>query len=302
MDPRWSLALRSWEWRPEVVLVLVLAGAIFGRGWWRLRQQGRGRLAARWRLASYMGGLTALALALLSPIDTLGSYLFFVHMIQHLLLMMLAPPLLLAANPFPFILWGLPAGVQEEVVRLFRRQAPFRRFLRTATTPGLTWMLFIAIFLGWHDPGAYNAALRSDLVHDLEHLSFFGSGMLFWWHATAAGPRLHRFSQGARLAYLLSVVPPNMLTGVAIAFAQTPIYTYYATIPRAWGMTPIADQRLGGVIMWIPGSMMYLLAALILITRLIQAEDQKPLLPESRWATDEAMIAPGLEGRAHGQR
>lgn len=311
MDPILSALLRSWDWRWEVTLILALAGTVYSRGWLHVRSSQRGRsprqgpsnpqagwtgqkrLATGWRLAAYLGGLAILGLALMSPIDVLGGQLFLMHMVQHLLLVMIAPPLLLIANPFPFFMWGLPARARHAVGRLLNRGSTFRRGLRSLTSPGLVWMVFVATFLGWHDPNAYNAALRNDLVHDLEHLSFFGTGMLFWWLVVGAGPRLRPLSRGVRLVYVLLTVPVNMAAGVAIAFASQPIYTYYTTVPRLWGLTVMQDQMLGGVIMWIPGSMMYLMAALILISRLIQSEADKQPLPESEWATDEALIAPG---------
>jgi putative membrane protein len=304
MDPVLSALLLSWDWRLEVILVLALAGTLYSRGWWRMRSPRRGRnprrgqsgqrqLAAGWRLAAYLGGLAILGLALMSPVDVLGGQLFFMHMVQHLLLVMIAPPLLLIANPLPFFMWGLPSRARHAVGRLLNRGSSFRRSLRSLTSPGLVWMVFVALFLGWHDPNAYNAALRNDLVHDLEHLTFFGSAMLFWWHVIGAGPRLRSLSRGLRLAYVLATLPVTMAAGIAISFASQPIYTYYTTVPRPWGLTVMQDQMLGGVIMWVPGSMMYLLAALILISRLIQSEADKQPLPESEWATDEAMIAPG---------
>jgi len=212
----------------------------------------------------------------MSPIDVLGGQLFYMHMIQHLLLVMIAPPLLLIANPFPVIVWGLPQPARQKVAGLFAKPSDFRRILRIITPPGVTWMLFIALFLGWHDARAYNAALRYDWVHDLEHATFFASAMLFWWHVTGAGPRIHgRFSVGARAAYLLITVPVNMLTGVTIAFSSEPIYTFYTTVPRLWNIGVMEDQMLGGVLMWIPGSMMYIIAALILLANKFRAEDQK---------------------------
>jgi putative membrane protein len=121
--------------------------------------------------------------------------------------------------------------------------------------------------------------------------------MLFWWHVFGATPHIHkRLKLGARVAYVLAAVPPTMAAGVVIAFSGEPIYTYYAGVPRLWGITVMQDQMLGGFIMWVPGSMMYIIAALILIARWLQIEEQKPPLPESEWATEEAMIAPGLEG------
>jgi putative membrane protein len=301
MDPVLSAFLLSWDWRAEVIIILALAGGIYTRGWWRIRRPRKGRsqragqhsLASGWRLAAYLGGLGALGIALMSPIDVLGGQLFFMHMIQHLLLVMIVPPLLLIANPLPFFLWGLPVSARRAAGRLLGRGSAFRQGLYSLTAPGLVWMAFVAIFLGWHDPNAYNAALQSDLIHDLEHLTFFGTAMLFWWQVIGAGPRLRSLSRGVRLAFLLVTVPVNMAAGVAIAFAGQPIYSYYTAVPRLWGMTVMQDQMIGGVIMWIPGSMMYLLAALILISRLIQTEADKQPLPESEWATDEALIAPG---------
>ncbi|MDX1662689.1 MAG: cytochrome c oxidase assembly protein [Candidatus Promineifilaceae bacterium] len=299
MDPVTSALLRSWEWRAEVFIPLLLFGVVYTLGWRTLRAKGS-RLANGWRLVSYWTGIAIIVLALLSPIETLSGQFFFMHMIQHLLLVMLAPPLLLLANPMPFLVWGLPPTLRRPVAgllaRLLRRNGPFRGYLRTATNPGIAWMLFVAFLIGWHDPGAYTATLRSELVHDLEHLSFFFTAMLYWWHAVGAAPLLHRpLSRPARIAYVIAVIPPNMFLGVVLAFAGQVIYTYYETVPRVWGIDPISDQTIGGIIMWVPGSMMYIIAVLILTARWLEGEESKPPLPFSKWATDERMIAPGLE-------
>ena len=308
MDPVLSALLLSWDWRAEVIVVLVAAGSLYTRGWWRLRRRQRGRalpggrrpgatqpLAAGWRLAAYLGGLAVLGIALMSPIDVLGGQLFFMHMIQHVLMIMIAPPLLLIANPLPFFLWALPTRARYAAGRLLSRESAFRRGLRSATAPGLVWMAFVAVYLGWHDPNLYNAALESELIHDVEHITFFGAAMLFWWPAVGAGPRLRSTSRGVRLVFLLLSVPVNMAAGVTIAFASQPIYTYYTTVPRVWGITVMQDQMISGVIMWIPGSMMYLMAALLLIARVVQNEADKEPLPETEWDTRDAMIAPGWE-------
>lgn len=297
MDPVLSALFLSWDLRPQVIITLLLAGGTYARGWWRLRSRGVSQhsLANMWRLVAYLSGLLILGVALMSPIDVLGGQLFFMHMIQHLLLVMIVPPLLLLANPLPFFMWGLPVPARHQVGRLLSRRSAFRRGLYTLTAPGLVWMAFVAFLLGWHDPSAYNAALRSNLIHDLEHLTFFGAAMLFWWLVIGAGPRFRSLSPGVRLALLLVTVPVNMAAGVVIAFAAQPIYTYYTTVPRLWGISVLLDQMIGGVIMWIPGSMMYLLAALIIISHLIQTETGKEPLPASEWATDEAMLAPGLK-------
>lgn len=309
MDPVLKAVLLSWDWRPSVLFVLSVVGILYTVGWLRLRRRTRSTVPAthqrhplvtRWRLLAYLSGLFVLGLALLSPIDVLSGQLFFMHMIQHLLLVMVAPPLLLLANPMPFLLWGLPTRGRREIggviSALLRRDSSFRHSLRAVTTPPVLWMIMVISIIGWHDPTAYNATLRNRFIHDVEHLNFFLAGMLFWWHVTGAGPRLHkRRGQLGRIAFVIAAIPPNMLTGVVLAFGRAPFYTYYTSIPRLWGIDALADQQIGGIIMWVPGSMMYIIAALILIARLLQKESGKPSLLESAWATDEALIAPGLE-------
>lgn len=287
------MEIYTWNLRPEILLPLTLLAGLFVRGWWTLRNRGSRRFAVPWRIASFLGGLVLLALALVSPLDRLGYYLFFMSMIQHLILLMFAPPLLLLANPLPIILWALPAGWRRAIAALLRRDARFRKGLRQATKPGLSWMAFVGTVLAWHDAVAYDAALRHPLLNDVQNAMFFLTACLFWWHVLDAGPRIHgRFPWITRVIYLVGAVPFNMLLGVALAFSTRPWYRYYTEVPRLWDIPPVRDQAIGGLIMWIPGSMMYLLFALIFIARYIQLEADKPPLPESEWATHERMAAP----------
>jgi putative membrane protein len=299
MDPTLKAVLLSWDWRADVLLVLLLAGGLYWRGWRRLRglRKGSGRLAgshaANWRPVAYLGGLGFLGLALLSPIDVLSSLFFSMHMLQHLLLTMIAPPLLLLADPLPNLMWGLPGRVRKPTGRLLDRNSRLRWLLRLLK-PGLVWMIFVTVFLGWHDQRAYEAALQNELVHDLEHISFFATGILFWWHVIGAGPRVHkRLPSGARIAYLLVTVPVTMLTGIAFTFAQQPFYSYYLAVPRPWGVTALEDQVIGGVIIWVLGSMMLMLGALILTSQLFQREETAPGKVNASWTRDKAVMASG---------
>ncbi len=299
MHPLTRALLSAWEWRPEVLAVLIPLGVMYTLGWRRLRRQSLYRkLATRPRLAAYLGGLVMLAISLMSPIDRLGSQLFFMHMLQHLLSIMIAAPLLWLAEPFPIMLWSLPAGLRRRMAGLFARRSPFRHALAAATRPGVTWLVFITIYLGWHDANAYNAALYYPWVHDIQHITFFLAAMLYWWPVVGAAPHIHkRFPGWGKMAYLLATVPPNMLVGVSIAFASKVIYTYYLSVPRIWGFTALQDQMLSGAIMWIPGSMMFIMVALLILALQFREKDQPlPGAPEG-WDTDEAMIAPGLEHR-----
>lgn len=304
MHPLTRALLSSWELRPDVLAVLVSLGILYTLGWRRLRQQSAYRkLATRPRLAAYLGGLSLLAVSLLSPIDRLGSQLFFMHMLQHMISIMFAAPLLWLGEPFPIMLWALPRGLRRRVAALFARRSTFRRTLASVTRPGASWLIFITIYLGWHDPNAYNTALYHRWIHDIEHITFFGAAMLYWWHVVGAAPHIHgRFPGWGRIAYLLATVPPNMLVGVSIAFANQIIYTYYLSVPRIWGFTAQQDQMLGGAIMWIPGSMMFIMVALLILALMFREKD-RPLIgapstgDNSAWDSDEAMIAPGLEHR-----
>ena len=266
-------------------------------GWYRVRarcwRRGRTRSSqlATWsRPALYLSGLLVLAAALMSPIDALGGQLFFMHMVQHLLTMMVAAPLLWLATPFPFVIWGLPAAPRRLVAGQFARDSWLRRILQATTRPLFAWLAFLTIYLGWHEPILYNLALQHAWIHDLQHVTFFAAAMLFWWHVIDGNPRLHgRFPVWARLAYLILLIPPNMLTGVFIAFSSEVIYAYYESIPRVWGFTVLQDQMLGGVIMWIPGSMMLLVAGLAVVATQLQA--RPPAEPRGR----DGLVAPGEE-------
>lgn len=299
MNPIFFALLTSWNWRIEILLPLLIGGVLFSLGWGRLRARSQRRLATLWRLVSFWVGLLILILALMSGIDILGGQLFFMHMIQHILLIMFAPPLIFLANPFPFILWGLPPTLRMQVGALFVRESAFRRLLASATHLALIWFLFLAILVGWHDPVAYNLALRSSWVHDLEHLSFYITAMLFWWQIVGAGPRIHaRNSAMLRVIFLLLSIPPSVAIGGLLSFVNTPIYSHYTQVPRIWGISVMLDQQIAGVIMWIPSSMMYLIAILVILAGVLGQEEKKPVRHVENWSTDEALIAPGLEHRS----
>ncbi|MDE0076843.1 MAG: cytochrome c oxidase assembly protein [Caldilineaceae bacterium] len=282
MNPLTRALLLSWDFRPEILVALTVLGALHFVGWLRLWRRSDGRFANCWRLASYTGGILVLALALLSPIAVLSSQLFSIHMVQHLLLMMVAPPLLLLANPFPTFLWAFPTPVRIAVAAAFRRlavwlaaDAVLGRILLKALAPATAWALYVLIFFAWHDGNAYSLALRYGVLHGLEHFTFFGAALLFWWHVIGAAPRLHpKPAQWLRVAYVLAMIPPNMLLGVALSFAETPIYPYYESLPRLYSLSVMDDQVWGGLIMWIPGSMMYVIAALALLARLLTSAEQ----------------------------
>jgi cytochrome c oxidase assembly factor CtaG len=197
------------------------------------------------------------------------------------------------------LLWGLPDVVRRPVGRalgnVLHKQTVSGGIIRSVTTPGVIYLAFIIVVFGWHDPDLYNAALRSELVHDLEHITFFLAGMLFWWQVIGAGPVIHKqFGQIGRIVFTLAAIPPNMILGIVLAFTPVVIYTFYNDAPRLLNMSALTDQQLSGIIMWIPGSMMYLIAALVLIAGLLKREDKKPIKTRPAWSADEIVAAPGV--------
>ena len=255
------------------MLFVAILGTAYTTGWWRLRGQGA-RIARRWQLGSYLAGLGIICLALLSPIDSFGSVLFFIHMIQHKLLTMVAPPLLLLADPLPMILWGLPKNARRHVGRLLTRHSPVRRGLWALTWMPMAWLVFVVNLWGWHHPTAYQAALRNEVLHDLEHLSFFLAALLFWWPVTDPAPRVHgHIPYGLRIVYVVAAAFQNTALGFLIAVSDRVLYPYYTTTPRLWGMSPAYDQALGGGIMS-EGGMMHVVTVLVLIARMLDHEQR----------------------------
>lgn len=303
-----------WEFRPEVYLPLGVMLYLYLRGWFRLRSiqeqiaQKRRRqrwrlarkhapLATTWRLVSYLAGWLALLVALTSGVDAYSSMFFFVHMIQHLLLVMVAPPLLWLAQPYAIGVWGLPRALRLEMSSLLAQGAPLRRLLQAVGRPGLTWLAMVVVMWVWHDGAMYDLALRYEWVHDLEHIIFFLTGLYFWWMVIGAAPRVYRFSPMTRALFLLASTPPNALLGISITLAEEPIYTYYESVPRLWGVTVIADQQWGGILMWVWGIMMFIMAALISAAAYFIEEEKKNALPQTEWDKDNALLIPGLKGR-----
>ncbi len=286
MHPLIGGLLSPWEFRPEVLLPVLFMGTLYVVGWLHVRRKlaprGKGhKLASNWRLAAYLSGLGFLLLALLSPIDILGGQLLIMHMVQHKILVMAAAPLLWLGDPFPIMLWALPSSLRHAVGGLFSRDTWFRRGLTAATQPIICWLVFLFVYIGWHDPSLYDLALRVPWVHNLEHVTFFLAAMLFWWPVVNSAPHLHKpLPYWVRIIYLIAFVPPNAITGVSIASATEIIYPHYATVPHIWGFTALEDQAWGGAIMWIWSSEMMIQAAVIMLGVSFYQEKRRKLARE----------------------
>ncbi len=256
--------LSFWDFRFDVTFSLLILSTTYVLGWLRL-QKHRHRQQVNWLpLLFYLLGLTVIAFALMSPIDRLQGLLFYMHMIQHELLIYLAPPLLLLGKPFPFVLWGLPRPLRKLVSKLFRHNSFLRRTLAFINIPAVAFLLSTAVLWLWHIPAAYNLALRNNFVHGLEHISFFLAFLFYWWPLIGSPPQSRRLrSNGSRGLYLLLGAIPTALLGAVLALSDKVIYTYYLGVPHSNGLTALADQQIGGAIMWLPGPLIYGLIAIL---------------------------------------
>ena len=262
-----------WNFRADILLVLILAAVVYLLGWFRLRRHAEGA-ATVFGLALYIGGVAALVTALVSPVDRLAVERLSMHMVQHILLLMVAPLGILLANPFPAVIWGLPAWIREHFAALFREGGLLRSVLSMLTLLPVAWIVYVANLWAWHHPALYQAALEVWWLHDLEHCLFFGTAMLFWCPITNSAPlsRAAR-SLGSRVIYLLAATLQNILLGMAISLPERVLYPFYGFGRVIERLSPIQDQALGGGIMWVSAHM-YIIPILVLVARRRIAEDE----------------------------
>ncbi len=270
-----ATSFTDWHWRPDVVIVVTFLSTAYVTGWRRLRKR-NSHSTKNWQLFLYVTSMATICLALLSPIDALGSFLFIFHMTQHELLMMIAAPLLLLGNPFPALLWAFPLRLRYRLGCPVTRDAPARRVLKAMTWMGVTIPLYLVVVWGWHYPPAFEAALRNDLIHDLQHLSFFVAGLLFWWPIINPAPKVHgHIHYGFRIFYVIAAALPTMLPVMGLVFlTERIVYPYYTTVPRLWGLTVLEDQSQGWAIMALAEGTAYLTAILLLVASMAQHDER----------------------------
>ncbi len=253
----------AWEFDPGVVIPLVIFGALYAFG----SQKHFGQ--TRFQQTCFWTGWASLILALVSPLHPLGEELFSAHMTQHEILMLISAPLLVLSRPLVTFLWALPMDWRKSLGRWSKTDCVSKTWLFLTGAFTAWWIHALAIWT-WHVPYLFDLTLRSDLAHTAQHLSFFLSALLFWWALLYShGRREH----GAAVLYVFTTAVHTGILGALLTFSPRIWYTPYATTTQAWGLTPLEDQQLGGLIMWVPASLVYLAAGLFLFASWLKESD-----------------------------
>jgi cytochrome c oxidase assembly factor CtaG len=260
---------QSWTFEPWIITPLLLTGSIYLRGWRELHSRLPRRFAV-WRLIAFQAGLLTLFFALASPLHALAELLLQFHMIQHLLLMMVIPPLLLLGAPLLPMLRGLPRPVLQGLGPFFASTA-LRRLGHFLTHPIVCLVAFTVSNVAWHVPGLYELALRSEFWHDVQHVFFLGTGLLFWWPVIQPWPSRLRWPRWTMIPYLLIADIQNTALSAFLIFSERVLYPTYAAVPRLWGISALDDQAAAGAIMWVPGSVIFLIPVGVLAVRLLDS-------------------------------
>jgi putative membrane protein len=268
-----DLIAHQWSFEPGVILGLSVMTIGYGLGVQHLwRSAGTGHGISWTAFSSFVSGTLVLILALVSPLDAIADSLQSAHMVQHMLLIVVAPPLLLLGEPLLAFAWMLPRGRRVFLARRWMRLTALRRGAGLLSTPGVALALHATAVVVWHLPVPYDAAVRNESVHALEHLSFLGTALLFWW-VVLAPPALRKLPRALDVPYVIAMSLVGGALGAALTFAAAPLYGAYLTTASAWGLTPLEDQQLAGLIMWIPGGFAYLLAAAALFLKWLEGRE-----------------------------
>lgn len=253
----------AWDIPPIPTIVIALAAIVYLRGWFRIRRT-RPLEFPVWRAYMLISGLIVLFLALASPVDTLADRLLLLHMTQHILLMSVVPPLIVLAAPVVPMLRGFPKWGIKKIVGPLLRWRALHRVARKIAAPIPALLLMAFAFLLWHIPAAYELALRSEPWHNIEHLCFFSTSLLFWWKIIEPWPARNPWSPWAKLACLFAADVINTAVSAFLCFCGTVVYPSYDRALPLFGMTALSDQSAAGAAMWVTNSIAFLIPAMII--------------------------------------
>lgn len=264
------------SWSPPVLLSLavVIVGLVYLRGWRHLHLASP-HVIAPWRASSFLLGVFLIWMAIGSPLAALDEQFLTVHMLQHLLLMTIAPALILLGAPVMPLMHGLPRYFMRSVLAPLFRRTPVRLLGRLLSQPAFCWIAAAAALVGWHIPAAFTLGLQSESWHVVEHACFLGAGLLFWWPVVQPWPGIPVWPRWSILVYLfLATLPCDILSGFLV-FCDRVVYPVYFSAHYHSGMSVLEDQQCAGALMWACITILYLVPAVILTTGLLGAREAR---------------------------
>lgn len=271
------LAAETWSFEPGVLFGLAVVAIFYWLGLAELKEAGVwGRAFKRWQGAAFLCGWVTLSLALVSPLHAMGQVLFSAHMVQHEVLMIVAAPLLVLGRPIPVFMKALPPATRRMLLRFGHCSVP-RRCGAFLTLPVVAWIIHLLALWIWHLPSLFAETVSNAFTHAVQHLTFLGSALLFWWAILDGGRKA--LGYGAAVLYVFGTALHSGILGAMLTFARHPWYTPYLDTARAWGLSPLEDQQLGGLIMWIPASLTYIVAGLAFFARWLKESELRVTNP-----------------------
>lgn len=282
-EPSIPDVLLAWRFDPLVTVGLAVVAAAYALAVRRVNRLHPANRQPSHRSWLFAAGLAAIAVALLSPIEAYEGALFSVHMVQHILLELVAAPLLLAAGPITLALRAASPSVRRGLLAVLQS-----RVVHLVSFPVIAWLLFAAVNWGWHFSVFYDQALENEALHYFQHATFMGAALLFWWPVIGVDPSPWRLPHPVKLLYLFLAMPQNSFLGVALLSASTTLYPHYVTNVRAWGPTPLADQQLGGMLMWVVGDLAFLAGMAVVVLAWMRHEERRTARLDARLAAERA--------------
>jgi putative membrane protein len=262
------LDARSWSAPIPVTLALIFSALVYSRGWFHLRRTYPSAISV-WRSGAFMSGLLLIWIALGSPLGAFDDDLLTVHMLQHILLMAVAPPLILLGAPALPLLHGLPRRFVRTTLADFLRWPLLQEAGRTVTHPVFGWLSATLALVIWHIPTLFELGLRSDNIHEVEHACFFLTGLLFWWPIIQPWPSVARFPRWCIPLYLFLATLPCDALSAFLTFCDRVVYPSYLSASPPFKISPLVDQETAGAIMWVCVTFIYLVPAVIVTVQIL---------------------------------
>lgn len=276
---------QEWSLPPWLTLSVILIAAVYVKGWVAIRKTRKAQVTVS-RLSYFFLGLAVLWLAIASPLDGFADVALSAHMLQHLLLMSAVPPLVLLGWPTVPLLRGLPRIVQKVAIHPLLRVTSLRRFGFLLLSPIPAWMAMNVTFLTWHVPKAYNFALQHEHWHQFEHMCFLITSLVFWSPIIRPWPALNNRQSWGSLVYLVSADLINTALSAFLVFCEFPVYRFYLNQHNPLALSPLSDQILGGLIMWLGGSFAFLLPAALIVFSFLQSPSSSIVKRSSSISTE----------------